>query len=174
MILVSFQHSLNTVSLCRIPFWKIRGMFFFIESQLHFSTHTMRFKVSFINNIQAIFIAEFIQIRIMRIMTHTDTIYIILLHHCHIFSHQFLTRNVSVYRIMLVNIYPLNQDWITINKQLGIFNFNSSESRFPIDIVMISAILPFNCIVVKFRGFRTPLYNVCYINLKIGCCILRF
>ena len=91
-------------------------------------THAMTLEVGLGTYIDAIFVAEVVEIWIARIMAGTDSIDIQLLHGADILKHTFAADNVATVWVHFVAVGTLDENGLTIEKDLTTLNLNMAET----------------------------------------------
>ena len=143
--------------------------------------HTMTLNIRFIVNIKAILVTQFIETSVLRIMTQTYSVQVMLFHQLEIFSHKFLIYVMPCFRIMLMNIYSTQLDRLTINQQHSIIHavgrflvyflyLNPSETDIKrYHFCYLSVLLYSHKHFIKVRSFRRPCLYLWDFLIKDHC-----
>ena len=113
IVFVPLVHILGTVEMRTEPFGVVaQGATLF-----QIIIHAVRFDIRLVIDIQAVFVAEGIELAVLRIMGEADSIDIIPLHRLEILAHQFFRNVMPRLGIMLVDIHALELNRLAIEKQ---------------------------------------------------------
>ena len=82
--------------------------------------HTVAFDVGFIVHIQSVFVAQFIEAAVLRIMAQTYGIEVVALHQFEILAHQLFVDIVSRQRVVLVDVDSFQFDRLSVDHQNGV------------------------------------------------------
>ena len=112
MIFKSFHHPLISFQMS----FGISGIF--RQSSFPVS-HSVRFDIGFTDQINTILITQIVPFRIIRIMTGTDCIQIILFHNLNILNHPFTTYIIPCQRIHFMTVCSFKQHRFTVHPYLS-------------------------------------------------------
>ena len=90
----------------------------------------MRLYIGLIHYIDAVFVAEGIPHRVIRIVGCSYCIDIQLFHDSYVLEHLFIRYHVSAIRAHFVTVNALEQDCLTIDKQLAVLYLDRTEAEF--------------------------------------------
>ena len=91
-------------------------------------THAVRLNVCLCHYVNAILVAKVIPTWVIGIVASAHSVDVVLFHQLNVLHHARSAYNVGTIGVHFVAVYTLNEHGLTINKQLGIFNFNFSET----------------------------------------------
>ena len=164
VVLVAFKHVDGTVHVRFQPFRVITQC----TSLAQVVIHTVAFDVGFIVHIQTIFIAQFIEATVLRIVTQTNSIDVVALHQFKVFAHQLFRYIVSGFRIVFVDVHPFQLDRLSVDEQyhiilsVGCFlvdflDLNAAESHIIRNhLAHLSIFFHRHVQFVQVRCFRSP------------------
>ena len=121
MVEVSPYHSLHSL---KMSILKIRIMC----KRSFLISHSVRFDVRLIHDIDAVSVTQSIPQRIIRIVTSSDSIDIELLHYPDITDHIFLCNHIALVRIHLMPVGTLYKDRLAIHKKKTILDAYVTEA----------------------------------------------
>ena len=113
MVLITLDHSLNTVVMCSKPLLTPRWVIVIIGIILAHTT-AVNLDVSLVNEQNTILIAEVVPLRRLRIVARAHSIDVELLHQRQILQHQLTVDDVTRSWIMLVNVNTIYHQALTI------------------------------------------------------------
>lgn len=97
--------------------------------------HAVRFDVGFGDEVEAVFIAEFVEARIVRVMGSADGVDVELLHELDVFAHEFLGDVVAGVGIVVVAVDAFDEDGLAVDDELAVFDLGGFEADF-LDVVV--------------------------------------
>ncbi len=151
VILIPLKHPYGTIHMSFHPDRRIGKRFFAV-------THAMAFNIGFIHHIKPVFVAKVIPGGNVRIVRSANCINIKLLHQQNIFNHAFPGHHLSPIRIGFVTVNPFNQNPLSIDQQVTVFNLHTTEAHFGGQHLNNGAVCVFQtqkqCI--EIGGFRRP------------------
>ena len=106
-------------------------------------THSVRFNVALVHQIDSVLVAERKPDRIVRIVASADSIDIQLLHYADIPNHVSFGYHISLVRIHFMAVCPFDEDRFAVYEQLGVLDFNRPEAES--HIRRLRKILPAEC-----------------------------
>ena len=81
----------------------------------------MRFDICFIHNIQSIFITQFIELAVLRIVAEAHAVDIVLFHQGEVLAHQLFGNIMSCFGIMFVYVYTFQLDGLAVDEQANVW-----------------------------------------------------
>ena len=130
--------------------------------------HAMALDVCFIVYIKSVFVAQFVETAILRIMAQANRIQVVLFHQFEIFAHQLFSHIVTGSRVMFVNVHSLQLQRLSVDEEayiglsvacqlLGRFNFDAAETYVERnDFVHFTVFFYCHHQLVEVGGFRSP------------------
>ena len=151
VILVALHQTLSAVHVSSVPFG--------IESHVFAAVaKSVRLDVSLVDYVEAIFVAHFIEIGGLRIVAGADGVHIGTLHLLEIFHEVVARAHMAQNRIVLVEVYALDEHILAIHKQHAVLNLRGAESYLvacSLDGVALS-VFEGSHHSVEIRGLGTP------------------
>ena len=92
--------------------------------------HAVGFNVGFGDDVESVFIAEFIEAGIVGVMSGADGVDIELLHEREVFTHEFLGNVVAGVGIVVVPVDSFDEDGFPIDQELAVFDLRGFEPDF--------------------------------------------
>ena len=124
-------------------------------------THSVRFDVSLSYHIDTVFVAKFIPVCIVRIVTSTDGVDIEFLHYLDILKHTFARNDITSVRVHFVTVSSLEQYRLTVDENLRVLDFHFSESYFyRYYFCHFITFLHASTQCIKIRSFCSPFVRV--------------
>ena len=151
VILVALHQTLSAVHVSSVPFG-IEGNVFAAVAK------SVRLDVSLVDYVEAIFVAHFIEIGGLRIVAGADGVHIGTLHLLEIFHEVVARAHMAQNRIVLVEVYALDEHILAIHKQHAVLNLRGAESYLvacSLDGVALS-VFEGSHHSVEIRGLGTP------------------
>ena len=130
--------------------------------------HAMALDVCFIVYIKSVFVAQFVETAILRIMAQANRIQVVLFHQFEIFAHQLFSHIVTGSRVMFVNVHSLQLQRLSVDEEayiglsvacqlLGRFNFDAAETYVERnDFVHFTVFFYCHHQLVEVGSFRSP------------------
>ena len=112
VVLVALDHALHAVEMDIRPFFRV------VAGDLMHGA--VRLDVGFVDDVHAVFVAQFIPIGVVRIVRCADGVDIGLLHQDDVLLHQFAADGAARVRRSLVAVKALHDDIFAIDKQAGV------------------------------------------------------
>ena len=81
----------------------------------------MAFDIGFIIYIDTIFITQFIELAVLRIVAETYTVDVVLFHQGEVLAHQLFGNIMSCFGIMLVYVYAFQLDGLSVDEQANVW-----------------------------------------------------
>ena len=88
----------------------------------------MAFDVGFGHYVEAILVAKFIPEVVVRVMRSAYGIQVELLHDLDVLNHAFRGDDITSVGIQFVTVGTLDEDWLSVNQQLGVLHFHLAEA----------------------------------------------
>ena len=151
VILVALHQTLSAVHVSSVPFG-IEGNVFAAVAK------SVRLDVSLVDYVEAIFVAHFIEIGGLRIVAGADGVHIGTLHLLEIFHEVVARAHMAQNRIVLVEVYALDEHILAIHKQHTVLNLRCAETHLvacSLDGVALS-VFEGSHHSVEIRGLGTP------------------
>ncbi len=133
MVFVSLKHTFGAVNKRFLPFRLI------CKTAIRLISHTVALYISLVDDIHAIYIAEFIPPRIIRIMRSTHTVDVVLFHKLQITDHRGLINHMTGARIMLVAVHTFDIYRFAIHKKLRMFDLTLTKTYIAADILRLTS-----------------------------------
>ena len=164
IVLITFEHVDCAVHVRFQPFR-------IVSQRTAFSkiiVHAMALDVCFIVYIKSVFVAQFVETAILRIMAQANRIQVVLFHQFEIFAHQLFSHIVTGSRVMFVNVHSLQLQRLSVDEEayiglsvacqlLGRFNFDAAETYVERnDFVHFTVFFYCHHQLVEVGGFRSP------------------
>ena len=93
-------------------------------------SHAVAFDIGFINHIDAVLVAKFVETFLLRIVAGTHRVHIIFLPEFEILQHELFRNIMSRVFIMFVNIDTFHKNGYAIHKKLLVLNLDRTETHF--------------------------------------------
>ncbi|CCZ47450.1 putative uncharacterized protein [Bacteroides sp. CAG:661] len=116
IVFVALIHILRTVEVGLQPFGVVAQR----SPLAQVVEHAVRLDVGLIIYIQAVFIAQFIETAVLRIVSQTNRIDVVAFHQLEVFPHQLLGYVVSRSLVVLMDVHTLEFQRLSIDEQHGI------------------------------------------------------
>ena len=95
---------------------------------LLFISHSVRLEVGFGDNIQAVSVAEFVPVRVIRIVACAHGVDVHLFHPQDVLKHPFSGYHVASVRVHLMSVCALEKHRLSVYEHLGILQFDFPEA----------------------------------------------
>ena len=130
--------------------------------------HTVALDVSLIIDIKPIFITQFIETTVLRIMAQTHRVDIVALHQFQVLAHQFFAHVMTCQRIVFVHVHPFQFQRLSVDEQhmvvlaigcllINFLDFDTTETYvIRNDLSHLAVFLHRHQQFIQIRGFRGP------------------
>ena len=88
----------------------------------------VRLKVRLRNEIEAVFVAEVVEARIVRVVRRADGVDVVLLHDENVFDHVVVADGAAVVRIDFMAVDAANHDGDAVDEQVAVLDFDGAET----------------------------------------------
>ena len=151
VVAVAERHSLRAVHMRGEPFRRVRERFFAVA-------HPVRFDVRFVDDVQTVFVAEFVPARVVRIVASANRVDVQRFHQPNIFEHTLFGDRMAGRRVVFVAVDAFDENRLVVDEKLTVADFDLAETdvkgrverRFEIGVVNLQVRR------VEPRGFRRP------------------
>ncbi len=131
-------------------------------------THAMRFEVCLSHYVEAIFVAEVVPTRIVRIVAGAHGIDVVLLHRANVLHHPFRTYHIASVRVHLVAVCALDKDGLSVHEKLGVLYLNFAETHTLLQALHHAiAVFQVHTQSVEVGRFGCPLRRVVYAPFRV-------
>ena len=140
-----------------------------LVSECHFRVvaHSVRLHVSLGNDIYAVLVAELIPVTVVWIVAGAHRIDIELFHNAYILQHSLLGYHIATVRIEFVTVNSLDKDRLAVDKELGILDFNFSETGSDRDdFTRLATLEKCGSYSIEIRSLRSPFFRIVHIHYK--------
>ena len=123
-------------------------------------TKAMTLLISFSNDIEAILVAKVVPYRVVRIVTCAHGIDVQPLHQLDILKHSLTCNNIATVWVHLMTVDSLEENRLTIDQHLRVFDFNLAETNFERDCfnsLTRLGIFNIHIEIIKIRSLCCPL-----------------
>ena len=93
-------------------------------------THAVAFDIGFVDDVDTIFVTEFVETFLLGIVTGADGIDIVSLPKLEIFLHQFFGDIVTGILVVFVIVHAFHEDRLSVYQQLLVLDFHCTETYF--------------------------------------------
>ena len=121
MVAVAIRHALGAVHVRVEPLGGIGERVFSVA-------HAVRFDIRFIDDIEAVEVAEIVPARIVRIMAGANGVDVEGLHERDIFEHTFLGEGMAGETVMFMTVDALDEDGAVVDAELTVFDLDLAET----------------------------------------------
>ena len=156
MVFVAFDHVFTSVKKRLFPLLFLREAVLLIALR-------MRFVVSLVDDVDAIFVAQFVPINIIRIMAGAHGVDVVFEHYLNIQLHSLPIDVLSGCSAVFVTVHALHHDRFSVNLKQSVLNLNGAESYIRDNLLHFGAFVVFNLYRqgVEIRLLSRPWLNAC-------------
>ena len=126
LVFVALKHIFCTIQMRCFPVFVFSQRFVAV-------THSMRFDVGFVNNVQTVFITQFVPQLRLRIVRCTNSIQVVFLHGFNVQQHGFFILNVAGFVVVLMQVGTFNVNVFSVHAKGCIDDFNATETNILAD-----------------------------------------
>ena len=149
VIFVALDHSLQAIETRRFPGRVAAG---------NEAVHTLRLQVRFIDHVDAVAIAQFVPVRMVRVMGSTHGVDVEALHQQDVLQHGLAWNRAAEAGVVFVAVHTFEQDGHTVHQETAVADFDLPKAemgsgRFQ-DLTV--AVLERQCEPVEVGRFRRP------------------
>ena len=146
---------------------------FEVSFQIHFFlcqcrlavAHAVRLDIGFRHHIDAVAVAKLVPVIVVGIVAGSYGIDIVELHQLNVLKHSFARHHVTAVRVYFMSVHTFNQHRLSVDKQLGVFDFHFSEPHlqwYDFRIAERSAQR------IEIRGFGRPFLRILHLHHGTG------
>ena len=88
----------------------------------------MGFQVGFVPDVQAEFVADIVEARVIGVVAGAYGVEVVALHHQGIFQHIFVGHSFAVFLVVIVAVGPFDVNHLAVDQQFAVFDFHFAET----------------------------------------------
>ena len=123
MILVALDHVVQAVEVYR----QVERIVAQRASLAPVVAHAVRFDIGLVDDVEAVFVAQFVEALLLRIVAGAQGIDVVSFPQFKILEHGLFGHVVAGERVVFVHVHPLEQDRLAVDEQLPVFDFDRTE-----------------------------------------------
>ena len=123
--------------------------------------HSVALEVRFGNDIEAIAVGELVEIGVVGVVRRADGVDVVFLHYLEVLRHAVAANDIAAVGVEFVAVNAFDEYGLTVDKQLGVFDFDLAETDGHGDFFNQLAVFSGGYEqIVEVGGFGAPLLRV--------------